>query len=96
MAKYTDPRSLNPTYSTDEQVASQYRQANDWAEQFPKHGYKIEFRGLPDEPAPFHYEWVIFAADGSRIASIDIDGAGASWHGPTSVWDQVLEAYVND
>lgn len=68
----------------------QYEQAARWASLLWAAGYPAELHGT-DQPAPFNREWQVFAGwDGPQIASIDIDGCGASWHGPDDLWLKVI------
>lgn len=68
----------------------QYQQAARWASLLSQAGYVTEFHGT-GQPAPFNREWRIFASwNGPQIASIDIDGCGASWHGEDALWLKVI------
>ena len=76
-------------------VEDQYEQAARWAALLWKADYPTELHGT-GEDAPFHQEWRVFGPgwNGSQIASIDIDGCGASWHGPDDLWTQVIGSKV--
>lgn len=69
----------------------QYEQCRRWAEWLREAGYDVAFQ-YTCEPAPFDREWQVWTAggDGQQIASIDIDGCGASWHGPDDLWLKVI------
>ena len=82
--------STNPIYSPDERVAKQYKEAARWAGYFTQRGYAVELHGT-GEAYPFHFEWRVFGRVNSKwIASIDIDGCGASWHGDDELWLDVV------
>lgn len=82
--------STNPVFDLNEQVAGQYQQAARWASLLERTGKAVELRGT-GEAYPFHFEWLVFDGwNGPRIASIDIDGCGASWHGPDALWLKVI------
>ena len=71
-------------------VEEQYAQAARWASLLWQANYPAELHGT-DEPAPFDKEWRVFDGwHGSQIASIDVDGCGASWHGPDELWLKVI------
>lgn len=68
----------------------QYTECRRWAEWLRGAGYEVAFH-YTGEPEPFDREWQVWSADGQqRIASIDIDGCGASWHGPDDLWLKVI------
>ena len=73
--------------STDEQ----YRQAANWASLLWAADYPTELHSS-EEPEPFHQEWRVFGPgwNGPQVATIDIDGCGASWHGPDELWLSVI------
>ncbi len=76
-------------------IERQYEQARTWAQLFRNAGYSVNF-SYTDTPAPFDREWQVWAADGSGyapLASIDIDGCGASWHGDDALWLSVVGAH---
>jgi len=84
--------STNPVFDSNEQVAGQYQDAARWASLLERAGYAVELHGT-GQPWPFHFEWRVFAksaAGESQIASIDIDGCGASWHGDDRLWLRVI------
>jgi hypothetical protein len=73
-------------------VEEQYEQAARWAVWLNLAGYPTELHGT-GEPEPFHREWRVFDSahwTGTQVATIDIDGCGASWHGPDDVWLWVI------
>jgi len=73
--------------STEEQ----YRQAGQWASLLWAADYPTELHST-GEPEPFHQEWRVFGPGwrGPQVATIDIDGCGASWHGPDELWLTVI------
>ena len=85
----------NYTWQDDEHgmptVESQYAQAAYWAGLLWKAGYPTELHGIGGD-APFHQEWRVFGPgwNGPQVATIDIDGCGASWHGPDALWLEVI------
>lgn len=72
-------------------IEEQREQARQWAQLFRGAGYEISFQYTGDEE-PFDREWQVWTAGGAgkRIATIDIDGCGASWHGPDDLWLKVI------
>lgn len=75
------------TFPTTEE---QYAEAARWASLLWQAGYPAELHGT-GEAAPFNREWRVFASwNGPQIATIDIDGCGASWHGPDALWLRVI------
>jgi hypothetical protein len=71
-------------------VEAQYAEAARWASLLWKANYPTELHGTGDA-APFDKEWRVFDGwHGKQIASIDIDGCGASWHGPDELWTRVI------
>lgn len=77
---------------TIEEQRSEARQWRDWLKEA---GYEVIFMYTGD-PEPFDREWQVYApgTDGKRIATIDIDGCGASWHGPDDLWLEVIGTRV--
>jgi len=74
-------------------IEDQRAQARRWARLLKDAGYEICYWWTSDSPDdPFGAEWQVWTAggDGQRIASIDIDGCGASWHGPDELWLTVI------
>lgn len=67
----------------------QYEQCRTWADYLRAAGYEVTFQ-YTGEPAPFDREWQVWTTAGDQIASIDIDGCGASWHGPDDLWLKVI------
>lgn len=77
---------MNGMPTTDEQ----YAQAARWASLLWQAGYPTELHGT-GEAAPFHQEWRVFSNwNGGQVATIDIDGCGASWHGDDKLWLRVI------
>jgi ribulose bisphosphate carboxylase small subunit len=76
-------------------VEDQREEARMWAQWFRDAGYEISFQYTGD-PAPFNREWQVWTADGEgkRVGAIDIDGCGASWHGPDGLWLTVIGSKV--
>jgi hypothetical protein len=72
-------------------IDTQRWEARQWARWFVEAGYEISFQ-YTGEPAPFDREWQVWTSggEGKRVASIDIDGCGASWHGPDDLWLEVV------
>lgn len=75
-------------------VERQLDQCRRWAQLLRNAGYEVYFtytgeRGLPKG---YDKQWQVWTAgeDSQRIATIDIDGAGASWHGPADLWSTVI------
>lgn len=78
-------------------IEEQYEQARQWRDLLRNAGYKVYFN-YTDQPEPFDREWQVYATDRhgdeQRIATIDIDGCGASWHGPDAVWTEAIGRHV--
>lgn len=75
-------------------IDEQWTEAARWASLFWAAGYPAELHGT-DQPEPFHREWIVFDGwTGPRVATIDIDGCGASWHGPDALWRKVVEPHT--
>lgn len=79
--------SIDQMPSTEEQQA----QAARWASLLWQADYPAELHGT-GQAAPFDYEWRVFGPgwNGPQVATIDIDGCGASWHGPDDLWLTVI------
>ncbi len=77
------------------QISIQYDQCRQWAQWLIEAGYEISFQ-YTSEPAPFDREWQVWTAgnDTQQIATIDIDGTGASWHGPDDLWLTIIGPHV--
>lgn len=78
-------------------IDTQRWEARQWAQLFRDAGYEIFYWWQSDDPTdPFGDEWQVWTAggEGKRIASIDIDGCGASWHGPDELWLTVVGSKV--
>ena len=76
-------------------IEDQWAQACRWRGLLEGAGYVAELHGQGgDEGDPFNWEWVIFGPgwNGPRVATIDINGCGASWHGPDELWLTVIGA----
>lgn len=68
----------------------QYEQCRRWRDLLRAAGYTVAFAHT-DEPAPFDREWTVYdGQDGPQVATFDIDGCGASWHGPDDLWLDVI------
>lgn len=72
-------------------IERQHAQAARWASLLIRAGYFAELHGT-GQPAPFDREWRVFGPgwNGPRVAMIDIDGCGASWHGDDALWLAVI------
>lgn len=72
-------------------IERQYGDAARWASLLIQAGYFAELHGT-GQPAPFDREWRVFGPgwSGPRVATIDIDGCGASWHGDNELWLTVI------
>jgi hypothetical protein len=72
-------------------IEDQRNEARQWAQWFRDAGYEISFQHTGGAE-PFDREWQVWTAGGSgqRVATIDIDGCGASWHGPDGLWIEVV------
>jgi hypothetical protein len=86
---------MQETYELDAHgmptVETQYAQAARWRGLLERAGYVAELHGT-GEAEPFHREWRIFGpgGNGPQVATIDIDGCGASWHGPGALWLETI------
>jgi hypothetical protein len=70
----------------------QHAQANLWASWLALDGLIVELHGT-GQAEPFHREWWVFRSwNGPRAATIDIDGCGASWHGPDALYTKHIGA----
>lgn len=73
----------------------QYEDCRKWRDWLREAGYVVDFE-YNGEPEPFDREWHVFI-DYDRceqIATFDIDGSGASWHGPEDLWLKVIGPHV--
>lgn len=72
-------------------IEDQYREAARWASLLQQANYPTELHGT-GQAEPFDWEWRVFGPgwNGPQVATIDIDGCGASWHGPDDLWLTVV------
>lgn len=77
---------MNETMPT---IEAQRAEARQWAAWLREAGYVISFQ-YTGETEPFDREWQVWTPGGRRVATIDIDGTGASWHGPSDLWLKVI------
>ncbi|HEX7827059.1 MAG TPA: hypothetical protein VF477_19310 [Mycobacterium sp.] len=80
-------------------VKQQLAECQQWATWFALAGYGVE-HGFTDERGPVPYgfdqQWVVWSPDGRvHVGSFDIDGCGASWHGPDDTWLGVIGPHVD-
>lgn len=78
---------------------TQLAECRRWAEWFAQAGYGVE-HGFTDErgPVPFGFDqqWIVWSPNGHvQVGSFDIDGCGASWHGPDDTWLGVIGPHVD-
>lgn len=74
-------------------IEEQKAEARRWAQLFRDAGYEICRWWQSDDPEdPFGDEWQVWTpgGQGERVATFDIDGCGASWHGPDDLWLRVV------
>lgn len=74
-------------------VEAQVEQCRRWAQLLRDAGYAVDFQytGQRDLPAGYDKQWQVWGTSGYRpIATFDIDGGGASWHGPDDLWLKVI------
>lgn len=82
----TDLPQLLMRASADEQ----YEQCRAWRDLLRAAGYEVRFDYTGGEE-PFDREWTVYAPmTGEQLATFDIDGCGASWHGPDELWLKVI------
>lgn len=76
-------------------IEEQYDEAAKWAGLLWQADYPTELHRT-GQPAPFDREWIVFGPgwNGPRVATIDIDGCGASWHGPDDLWLKVIGSEI--
>lgn len=76
-------------------IEDQRSEARQWAQWFREAGYEIYFTHT-GQPEPFDRQWQVWTpgGDGQRLATIDIDGCGASWHGDDDLWLTVVGSKV--
>lgn len=74
----------------------QYDQCREWRDWLKEAGYEVYVNYTDDEY--FDREWIVYDHDDEgcavRVASFDIDGCGASWHGPDELWLKVIGPHV--
>jgi hypothetical protein len=75
-------------------IEAQYDQCRQWRDWLREAGYEVWYNHT-GQPEPFDREWLVYKDDehGERsehVASFDIDGTGASWHGPDDLWLKVI------
>lgn len=77
-------------------IEEQYAEAARWASLFWQANYPTELHST-GQPEPFHQEWRVFGPgwNGPQVATIDIDGCGASWHGPDELWMTVVGPHTD-
>ncbi len=78
-------------------IEDQLAQCRRWAELFKAAGYHCNKFWKGDDPAdPFGDEWQVWTDERDwwlgPWATFDIDGCGASWHGPDELWLAVIGA----
>lgn len=74
------------------EYAEQHAEAARWASLLIQTGeYFAELHGTGQDE-PFNKEWRVFGPgwNGPQVATIDIDGCGASWHGTDELWLSVI------
>lgn len=73
-------------------IEEQRNEARNWADLFRAAGYEISFQYAGGNNGPFDREWQVWTAggEGKQIATIDIDGCGASWHGDDDLWLKII------
>jgi hypothetical protein len=75
-------------------IEEQYNECRQWRDWLREAGYEVLFN-YTGEPEPFDREWLVGdRATGEHLASFDIDGCGASWHGPDDLWLKVIGPHV--
>lgn len=79
---------MSTTFQGFPTIEAQYEQCRAWRDLLGAAGYEVCFM-YTGEPEPFDREWQVWQG-GKRIATIDIDGCGASWHGPDELWLAVI------
>lgn len=77
-------------------IEEQYDQCRQWRDWLREAKYEVYINYTDDEY--FDREWLVYGhdSDGAAIcvASFDIDGTGASWHGPDDLWLKVIGPHV--
>lgn len=78
-------------------IEEQYEQCRQWRDWLREAGYGVYFMWT-GQPEPFDREWHVYkvtrAGLDEEIATFDIDGSGASWHGPDDLWLKVIGPHV--
>lgn len=77
-------------------IEEQRTEARQWADWMREAGYEISFQ-YTGQAEPFDREWQVWTpGDNTQcIATIDIDGCGASWSGPDDLWLKVIGSKVD-
>lgn len=70
-----------------------YKQMAHWASLLWQANYPTELHGTGNEDFPFEWRVFGFGWNKGQVATIDIDGCGASWHGPDDLWREVIGPY---
>jgi hypothetical protein len=79
------------------EIERERAQARQWADYLRDAGYEVVFM-YTGQPEPFDCEWQVWTPGGrgKRVASIDIDGCGASWHGPDELFQVIADRLDKD
>jgi hypothetical protein len=92
--KTTEEIDMNDTLTGLPTVEDQLEQCRRWADLLRAAGYYVMFSytGERDVPAGYDKQWQVWTRGGNGrwIATIDIDGCGASWHGEDALWLAVI------
>jgi ribulose bisphosphate carboxylase small subunit len=77
---------------TVNKTESQFAEARTWVQYLRDAGYEVSFQ-YTGEAGPFDREWQVWTTgkDAQRIATIDIDGCGASWHGTDELFKVIAD-----
>ena len=77
-------------------IEEQLAECQQWAAYFLAAGYRVEHVhdfAERDQPRGFDEQWIVYVGE-RQLASFDIDGCGASWHGPDALWLRVIGPHV--
>lgn len=79
-------------------IEEQIAECNQWAEWLQAEGYTVT-RTWPEGSSAldyFNYVYTVRSPRGrkNQVATFGIDGCGASWAGPDSLWLQVIGKHV--